>query len=124
MIAVSSSKKGKRNTKGIDGVFAEAARIESAGRETIRAVFFSSWVDSDNETFNVGGLTTRDSGSSCVVQQTVRKLTIMQTKATDASIEHLNSPSAPGKVSLGDIYKYMQDDGPGEDASAPALSED
>jgi hypothetical protein len=33
--------KGKRNIKGIDGAFAEAARITRIGRETIRAVFYS-----------------------------------------------------------------------------------
>jgi hypothetical protein len=38
--------KGKRNIKGIDSAFAEAARITSVGRETIRAVFYS-WVNSD-----------------------------------------------------------------------------
>jgi hypothetical protein len=37
--------KGKRNIKGIDGAFAEAARISSVGRETIRAVFYS-WAGS------------------------------------------------------------------------------
>jgi hypothetical protein len=114
--------KGKRNIKGIDGAFAEAARMTSVGRETIRAVFYS-WVDSDYETFNVGDPTIRGSGSPLVDRQTVRKLTIMQTKAIGAFIEHRNSSAAARKVTLDEISKYMQE-GPGEDASAPALSED
>ena len=111
-----------RNAKGIDGAFAEAARLTRVGRETIRSVFYS-FVDSGYETYQVSDPTIRGSGSPLVDRQTVRKLTIMQTKAIDAFIEHRNSSSAAGKVTLDEISKYMQE-GPGEDASAPALSED
>ena len=111
-----------RNAKGIDGAFAEAARLTRVGRETIRSVFYS-FVDSGYETYQVSDHTIRGSGSPLVDRQTVRKLTIMQTKAIDAFIEHRNSSSAAGKVTLDEISKYMQES-PGENASAPALSED
>ena len=56
-------------------------------------------------------------------RQTVRKLTIMQTKAIEAFITHRNSSASAGKVTLDEISKYMTE-GPGEDTLAPALSED
>ena len=66
-----------RNAKGIDGAFAEAARLTRVGRETIRSVFYS-FVDSGYETYQVSDPTIRGSGSPLVDRQTVRKLTIMQ----------------------------------------------
>ena len=69
-----------RNAKGIDGAFAEAARLTRVGRETIRSVFYS-FVDSGYETYQVSDPTIRGSGSPLVDRQTVRKLTIMQTKS-------------------------------------------
>jgi hypothetical protein len=108
--------------QGVDKVFGDIAQSFGTAKYTVR-LLFQSFYDSDGESYHITDSTFRGKGSPAYDRAVVRSLTLFQCRAIETFMEHRNSSKGPGKVTLDEMAKYMEE-GPIEGSGDPPLIPD